>query len=71
MVQSRIWDFGAPRKSQYLNDHFIGIVPTKYITLLHASPTDVMKFIISAGVTNISPTSNEENTENEKELENE
>jgi len=31
MSQTRIWDFGAPRKSQYLNDHFVGIVPTKSV----------------------------------------
>lgn len=29
------------------------IVPTEHITVVNASPTDVMKFIISAGVTNI------------------
>lgn len=31
MTQLRVWDFGAPRKSQYLNDHFVGIVPTKRV----------------------------------------
>lgn len=29
------------------------IVPTEHITKVNASPTDVMKFVISAGVTNI------------------
>ena len=29
------------------------IVPTEHITVVNASSTDVMKFIISAGVTNI------------------
>lgn len=29
------------------------VVSTEYITKLNASPTDVMKFIISAGVTNV------------------
>ena len=31
MTQLRIWDFGAPRKSEYLNDHFVGVVPTKRV----------------------------------------
>jgi len=31
MTQLRIWDYGAPRKSEYLNDHFVGVVPTKRV----------------------------------------
>lgn len=31
MTQLRLLDFGAPRKSQYINEHFVGIVPTKRV----------------------------------------
>ena len=31
MAQSRIWDFGAHRKSFYLNEHFVGVIPTKVV----------------------------------------
>lgn len=36
------------------------IVPTENVTPINASPTDVMKFIISAGVTNIDVQTNDE-----------
>lgn len=46
------------------------IVPTDYVTLIDASPTEVMKFIISAGVTNLTEggklnNQTEEDSENE------
>ena len=31
MTQSRIWDYGAPRKSALLNEHFVGVIPTKRV----------------------------------------
>lgn len=31
MAQNRIWDYGAPRKSKYLNDKFIEVIPTRRV----------------------------------------
>jgi len=52
MAQLRIWDFGAPRKSKYLNDHFRAIVPVKTIYRgyrVEATPTPSLSLDINLG----------------------